>query len=150
MKKLLLNLILLLLGVTSGFSQQQEFVFQQWAGSSGTQNFFYKNITKSDASGNIYTAGATLNGSGNYDLLLVKYNKSGVVQWTKQYNGSGNGHDMATGIHIDGSGNVYVTGTTYVNGVFKRSVIKSLICCCIDFFVRLVNCSKTFAVTTLG
>jgi hypothetical protein len=123
MKKLLLNLILLLLGVTSGFSQQQEFVFQQWAGSSGTQNFFYKNITKSDASGNIYTAGATLNGSGNYDLLLVKYNKSGVVQWTKQYNGSGNGHDMATGIHIDGSGNVYVTGTTYVNGTNYNDIL---------------------------
>ncbi|MGE0637110.1 MAG: T9SS type A sorting domain-containing protein [Bacteroidia bacterium] len=123
MKKLLLNLILLLLGVATSFSQQQEFSFQQWAGSSGTQNFFYKNITKSDASGNIYTAGATLNGNGNYDLLLVKYNKSGVVQWTKQYDGAGGGHDMATGIHIDGSGNVYVTGTTYVNGTNYNDII---------------------------
>jgi hypothetical protein len=123
MKKLLLNLSLLLLGVATGFSQQQEFAFQQWAGSSGTQNFFYKNITKTDASQNIYTAGATLNGSGNYDLLLVKYNKSGVVQWTKQYDGAGNGADMATGIHIDGSGNVYVTGTTYVNGTNYNDIL---------------------------
>jgi hypothetical protein len=123
MKKLLLNLTLLLLGVVTGFSQQQEFSFQQWAGSSGTQNFFYKNITKSDASQNIYTAGATLNGNGNYDLLLVKYNKSGVVQWTKQYDGAGGGHDMATGIHIDGSGNVYVTGTTYVNSTNYNDII---------------------------
>lgn len=126
MKKLLLPFVILSVSafmIKTTMAQEQEFVYQQWAGSSGTQNFFYKNITKTDASQNIYTAGATLNGNGNYDLLLVKYNKSGVVQWTKQYDGAGGGHDMATGIHIDGSGNVYVTGTTYVNGTNYNDIV---------------------------
>ncbi len=119
----LLLCVILLFNAMTGLAQQQEFVLQKWAGSSGTQNFFYKNITKKDASNNTYTAGATLNSSGNYDLLLVKYNSSGTVSWTKQYNGAGGGHDMATGVHIDGSGNVYVTGTTYVSATNLNDII---------------------------
>jgi hypothetical protein len=122
MKKLLLNLTALLLSVVASFAQQQEFIYQQWAASTGTQQFFYKNITKSDASYN-YTAGATINSSGNYDLLLAKYSKAGVLQWIKQYNGAGNGHDMATGLWLDGSGNVYVTGTTYVSSTNANDII---------------------------
>jgi uncharacterized delta-60 repeat protein len=111
MKKMLCFLSLLF--VISNINAQEELkVFPDWYGSNGTQNFFYKTETKVDASNNIYIAGATLNGSGNYDILLVKYNSSGVAQWTVQYNGDGNWHDVATGLYIDGSANVYITGCT--------------------------------------
>jgi len=52
-----------------------------------------------------------MNGSNNYDILVAKYNSSGVLQWIQQYNGAGNGDDMALGLYIDASGNVYITGT---------------------------------------
>ena len=49
--------------------------------------------------------------AGGYDFFIVKYNSSGVKQWTKQLGTSGNdyGHDITS----DSSGNIYVTGETY-------------------------------------
>ena len=86
-------------------------VFTDWTGNNGSQNFFYKNLVKTDASGNVYIAGATMNGSNNYDILVVKYNSTGDQLWIQQYNGAGNGNDMAVGLYIDASGYVYITGT---------------------------------------
>lgn len=95
---------------TSMYSQSQLTVFQDWSTTAGTQTFFQKSVTKTDGSGNVYVAGATKTGSGDYDILLAKYNSSGVQQWIAQYNGTANYHDLATGLFIDGSGNVYITG----------------------------------------
>ena len=86
-------------------------VFTDWTGTNGSQNFFYKNKVKTDAANNVYIAGATKNGSNNYDMLVAKYNRTGVLQWIRQYNGAGNGDDMALGLYIDASGYVYITGT---------------------------------------
>ena len=98
-------------------AQSELKVFPDWSSTTGSQNFFYKNVTKTDASNNVYVAGATKNGSGNYDILLAKYSSAGVQQWIKQYNGAGNGDDIATGLFIDASSNVYITGaiTTATN-----------------------------------
>jgi hypothetical protein len=74
-------------------------------------------VITTDSSGNVYMTGQT-NGSldgntnaGGYDFFVVKYNSSGVKQWTKQLGTSGNdyGHDITS----DSSGNIYVTGETY-------------------------------------
>jgi hypothetical protein len=63
-----------------------------------------------DRAGNIYVTGyATRNGTG-IDFCTIKYNSAGSVQWTKYYNGPGNGEDKAFGIAVDNSLNVYVTG----------------------------------------
>ena len=69
-----------------------------------------------DSSGNVYVTGYTygwLDGqrnAGGADLFVVKYNSSGVKQWTRQL-GTTSG-DWARGIRTDSSGNVYVTGHT--------------------------------------
>jgi len=111
MRKLILLFSLVCFALMAG-AQGVLTPFADWSSTTGSQNFFYKNITKTDASGAIYVAGATMNGYGNYDILLVKYNAAGTAQWTVQYDGTGNGQDMATGLYIDGSGNVYITGLT--------------------------------------
>jgi uncharacterized delta-60 repeat protein len=99
------------------FAQSELKVFPDWLSTTGSQYFFYKNVTKIDASNNVYVAGATVNGSGNYDILIAKYNSSGVQQWIQQYNGAGNGDDIATALFVDANSNVYITGaiTTATN-----------------------------------
>lgn len=89
--------------------------FLSFADTTGSQNFFYKSVTKTDGSGNIYVAGATVNGSGNRDLLLAKYNAAGNLQWIEQYDGAAHAEDFATALYIDGSGNVFVTGAVTTN-----------------------------------
>jgi hypothetical protein len=109
MKKLLSFFGAGLLCSSALFSQGVLTPFEDWSTISGTQNFFHKNFTKTSGS-YVYVVGATVNGAGNYDMLLTKTSNSGVLQWTKQYNGLANYHDMATDVYIDASSNVYITG----------------------------------------
>ena len=64
-----------------------------------------------DSSGNFYIVGNTRSGgAGGADILIAKYNSSGIVQWQRTLGGSNT--DMGTGITIDSSDNVYITGYT--------------------------------------
>lgn len=92
------------------FSQAQNMAFEDFKTNDGTQNFFYKNIVKTDASGNIYTLGATTTSNSTTDILLSKKNSSGVTLWTKQINGTANYHDFGAGMVITSGGDVYITG----------------------------------------
>jgi len=92
------------------YSQSELKVFQDWMTTAGTQHFFYKNVTRTDGSGNVYVAGATQTAAGDYDILLAKFNNSGVQQWIRQIDGAAHYQDFATSIQLDGSGNVYITG----------------------------------------
>jgi sugar lactone lactonase YvrE len=80
-----------------------------------------------DGSGNVYVTGrydsnpvtlynsdgsafaTTLANSGNYDCFVAKYNTSGSVQWGARI--AGTGGDRGYAISVDGSGNLYVTGS---------------------------------------
>lgn len=74
-----------------------------------------------DAMGNVYVAGSTIEGEPfAYDFMTIKYNSSGVEQWTRTYNGTGKGVDMDTRIAIDAAGNIIVTGESL--GVLKKGV----------------------------
>lgn len=74
-----------------------------------------------DAAGNVYVAGSTIQGEAfAYDFMTIKYNSSGVEQWTKTYNGTGNGVDMETLIALDASGNIYITGESV--GTLKKGL----------------------------
>jgi len=64
-----------------------------------------------DSSGNLYVCGTTeQGGGGSRDLLLVKYNSSGAVQWKRALGASE--ADIGEGVAVDSSGNVYVCGTS--------------------------------------
>lgn len=79
-----------------------------------------------DASGNVYVTGSSAVASGATDYLTIKYNSAGDTVWTKSYNGARNGNDIAYSIAIDGSGNVYVTGSSEglvgTHGIFEDYV----------------------------
>ena len=79
-----------------------------------------------DSSGNVYVSGdygsspftlynydgtafaTTLPNSGAIYSFVAKYNSAGVVQWAARQGGGGS--DVAFGVAVDSSGNVYVAG----------------------------------------
>jgi uncharacterized delta-60 repeat protein len=67
-----------------------------------------------DSAGNVIVAGtSSTDSSAGGDFLLIKYTGAGVALWTNRYNGPTNGDDYPTALVVDGSGNVYVTGSSY-------------------------------------
>jgi hypothetical protein len=117
------NTILFFLLGSFSLSAQNAKVFEEWATPDGTQNFFSRASVMTDGSGNVYVAGATLNGSGDYDLLVSKYSGNGVLLWNDQYDGTGNGDDFATSLVVDELGNVFVTGSTFTSSADTSDVI---------------------------
>lgn len=62
-----------------------------------------------DSSANVHVVGATTVSSVTY-LTVAKYNTSGTIQWQRKLGTSGNSPE-ATGVAVDSSGNVYISGT---------------------------------------
>jgi Beta-propeller repeat len=80
-----------------------------------------------DASGNVFITGAysgtltvaplaAITSAGGLDIVLLKYNSSGVEQWIKSAGGSGS--DYGSGIAADALGAVFVTGRFSGTGFF--------------------------------
>lgn len=91
---------------------------QQWASLyNGTGNGYDEAYSLAiDTSGNTYvTGGSDANGQGK-NYVTIKYNSSGVAQWSTSYNGPVNGADAATKVVLDNQFNVYVTGNSLGNG----------------------------------
>jgi uncharacterized delta-60 repeat protein len=78
-----------------------------------------------DSSDNVYIAGYTESfGAGDFDMLLVKYNNSGVQIWNTTWGGSGG--EGGYGVAMDSLGNIYVVGSIggYVFGDTDMVLVK--------------------------
>ncbi len=70
-----------------------------------------------DSAGNVYVTGDSVGLGTNVDYTTIKYNSNGDPQWVKRYEGTGLGsgnsapREYARAIAVDGSGDVYVTGS---------------------------------------
>lgn len=85
----------------------------QWAQkyNNANNNSDAGNCLAVDASGNVYAGGfSNPNNNSNSDLALVKYNSSGVQQWVRTVNGTGNGNDIIKDLELDAAGNIFITG----------------------------------------
>ncbi len=86
-----------------------------WAGSRlvGTKDDDAITSSATDESNNVYVAGFTttrFSGAGGFDAFVAKYDAGGSQVWLKQLGSSKD--DLAYGVAVDASGNVYVVGTT--------------------------------------
>ena len=107
MKKILITLLLLLSNILPAQ------VTQEWVATysgTGSGYNFPKKMTI-DFEGNIIVAGNSDSTHG-YDYIILKYTPSGNLIWKQRYNGIGNGYDYLSGMVLDDSGNVYVTGSS--------------------------------------
>ena len=66
-----------------------------------------------DKPGNVYLTGASYRSANYFDYLTIKYNTAGQEEWVGRYSEPGDFYNQPSGIAIDGSGNVYVTGGSY-------------------------------------
>jgi uncharacterized delta-60 repeat protein len=65
-----------------------------------------------DLSGNVYVTGYSYGDGTGTDYATIKYNANGDQLWVKRYNGISNSDDSASALAVDGTGNVYVTGSS--------------------------------------
>lgn len=80
---------------------------------SGNDYVLTQGATFLDESGNYYVCGGRAAASGYYAMAATKISAAGTILWTSTYNAPGNGHDYATNIYVDASGNTYITGYGY-------------------------------------
>lgn len=81
--------------------------WERYIGGSGDE--YFRSVT-TDSSGNVYAVGETNTGFSSLQLLIVKYNSSGTLQWqrTFSYSGGISQYESAITHH---SGKIYVTAT---------------------------------------
>jgi hypothetical protein len=90
----------------------------QWSTFAGSADYDQANAICVDGSSNVYVAGnssaawgSPVNGhSGGEEVFAFKLNSSGAMQWHTFMGSSGD--DFGQAVAVDGSGNVYVAGTS--------------------------------------
>jgi len=70
-----------------------------------------------DGSGYVYVLGESKGSGTGSDITTIKYSANGKQLWVKRYNGPANRDDVAGGLAVDGSGNVYVAGANMDSSV---------------------------------
>lgn len=88
------------------------------------QNYDYTTASESDkansigldSSNNVYVTGRSDSDPSNLitndDILTIKYDTNGVLQWATRFNGAGNLSDAGKVIKVTAAGTVYVAGKT--------------------------------------
>jgi Secretion system C-terminal sorting domain/Beta-propeller repeat len=72
-----------------------------------------------DGSGNVYVTGFSGTTSGA-DYATLKYNSTGQLQWATRFAGPWGLDDYASGLVVDGPGNVYVTGSSRYSSSYDQ------------------------------
>ncbi|MBP6091576.1 MAG: hypothetical protein KA521_10000, partial [Crocinitomicaceae bacterium] len=80
---------------------QQTYINREWENATGTVGYIHKTSSILDNFQNLIVATNTINGAGNSDILVTKYNPYGSVLWQQTFNGTGNGNDYAIQLAVN-------------------------------------------------
>lgn len=84
---------------------------QQWVQTYGNSGYIDEGRkVVVDRSGNVYVGATNGLASGISDIVLIKYNSSGTLQWIQRYNGPGNDWDFVRGLALDSNGDIIISG----------------------------------------
>ena len=122
MKNIFLVLLMLQITAVLTYSQMIEQWSSEYNGPKGYDD--YVSDIAVDASGNVYVTGYSFDSTAGttykIDYATVKYNSSGVQEWSAIYNGPTDNMDFAYSIGVDADGNVYVTGGSRVDETIEE------------------------------
>lgn len=90
----------------------------------GTDNMATAADIVTDAAGDSYVTGTVNTDTNDYDIVTLKYDNTGALIWTRDYNSSDNNDDQAVAITLDSSGNIYVLGRTYNGSEYNYVVLE--------------------------
>ena len=68
-----------------------------------------------DSSGNIYVAGQSDSANAGNTIYAIKLNSSGAMQWSRTVDHVANRAEQVNGLAVTDSGDMYITGSSYVN-----------------------------------
>jgi uncharacterized delta-60 repeat protein len=95
---------------------------EQWVAVYNSPGYYedYAHAMVVDGSGNVYVTGGSYGPGTSSDYLTIKYNTNGDTIWARRYDGPAIEYndDEARAIAVDGSGNVYVTGSSGGSGTY--------------------------------
>lgn len=105
-----------------------------WAKSIGSTGTDVSNEIVTDESGNMFITGyyngtvdfdpdagtANLTSAGSSDIFIAKYNSGGALLWAKSMGGTNT--DDSRDLELDGSGNIFITGSYYSTADFDPGV----------------------------
>ncbi len=94
----------------------------QWQRAWGGTRSDYGSRVTVDTGGNVYVTGYTSSyGAGGQDILLLKFNPSGTLQWQRTW--GGNASDYGNDLSVDSSNHVWVVGDTASYGAGGPNVV---------------------------
>lgn len=135
--KRLLNIFLVIISVINfGESLAQNQYIMEWSEGENSQiipytsdcangNAYECQKIRLDSGNNIIVGGSSFE-NGNYDFLVLKYSNSGTLIWKQLIDISNESIDYLTGISIDISDNIIVTGVSKTSNNASKSVIIKL------------------------
>src|SRR4030095_6427101 len=60
---------------------------------------------------NVYVTGTSMGTGIQYDMVTIKYDEYGAIQWFQRYSAGNNIYEIPWAITIDNQGNTYITGS---------------------------------------
>lgn len=81
----------------------------------------------SDINGNLYVGASVYSTNTGMDYLVVKYDSSGFLLWTYQFDGNVHLNDYLLSLDVDNSGNVFIGGSTIIDTVNQFAYAQ--LCC---------------------
>lgn len=102
-----------------------------------TSNDIPKGIIE-DATGNVIVTGSTET-IPQKNGITIKYNGSGLSQWTNTFNESGDNTDKPTAMAMDAAGNLFIAGSVVEYGVDKNFALQKIDTAGNTAWIRTIN-----------